>query len=142
MRSLLQNRKAEIRRTFPAFDPKVRNHPESDTLVPQEAAPFPEGARIGGRFREWFERERKYREEMRTKRRGRNLSYAICGNERGTGMTFAMEGTRPSMRHVRRECVMNCQVYAEWHSVKDPCYVIYEDGQFSSAAAQRAVLQK
>ena len=107
-----------------------------------EAAPFPEGARIDGRFRDWFERERKYREEMRTKRRGRNLSYAICGNERGIGMTFAMEGPRSSMRHVRRECVMNCQVYAEWHSVKDPCYVIYEDGRFSSAAAQRAVLQK
>lgn len=104
-----------------------------------EAMPFPEGAKVSGGFRDWFERERKRREEQRKRLRGKNMTYAICGNERGVGMTFAVEGARTSMRHVRRECVMKCQVHADWISKGSPCYVVYEDGRFTSPAAQRAM---
>lgn len=104
-----------------------------------EATPLPEGAGIRGGFRNWFERERQYREEQRKKRRGKNMRYAICANERGVAMTYAVEGPKMSMRHVRRECAMRCQVYADWLSKGDPCFVIYEDGRFASPAAQRAV---
>ena len=104
-----------------------------------EATPLPDGTGIGGGFRNWFEREREYWEEQRMKRRAKIMRYAICGNERGVGMSYALEGPKTSMRHVRRECVMRCQVYADWHSSADPCFVIYEDGRFASPAARRAV---
>ena len=104
-----------------------------------EATPLPEGARLTGQFRERFGKSRDYWEEVRKKRRAHKLSYAICGTVRGTRTSFAMEGRAANLREVRRMCVLNCQVFADWHSDTSPCYVIYEDGKFASAAAQRAV---
>ena len=108
-----------------------------------EATPLPEGATIAGTYRDWFERARDFWEERRKKLHGLRLSYAMCANERGTWVTYAMQGgERRALADVRRTCMLKCQVMAEWFSSKGACHVIYEDGRFASAAAERAVLRK
>ena len=106
-----------------------------------EAALLPDGVGVGSKFRDQFPRLRDRLEEIRKKRRGHNLHYAICTNERGPSATFRMQGSGTHMTKVRNMCVLKCNAFSEYLSKEGECYVVYEDGKFVSAAAEKAVMQ-
>ena len=106
-----------------------------------EAAPLPEGVSVGSQFRDGFPQLRDRLEERRRKRRGRNPHYAICINEKGPWTTFRMQGRGTFLEKIRSMCVLKCRAFSEYLSKEGDCYVVYEDGKFASAAAEKAVMQ-
>ncbi len=104
--------------------------------------PLPEGIGVGQRLVTRFEQIRDRYEERRMKRRGRNLSYALCANERGPYASFSMSGgwaIDPS--EVRRMCVLKCEAISRFVDREGKCYVVYGDGEFASLAAEQAIMR-
>ena len=52
-----------------------------------------------------------------------------------------MQGPGVFIENVRNLCILKCQAISDFHSTEGDCYVIYEDGKFASAAAEKAVMQ-
>ena len=107
-----------------------------------EATPLPEGSTIrGGLFHERFAQMQGHWEDWRKKKKGRR-NYAICANEQGSGVRFAMQGAAKQMPHVRAMCILQCQAVAQWEDTTGQCHTIFENGEFTSTAAQRAMQLK
>ena len=80
-----------------------------------------------------------YWEDWRRKKKAKR-HYALCANEGGTGVRFTMHGGVKQLRHVRAMCIRRCQAVAQWEDITGQCYTIFENGEFTSTAAQRAML--
>lgn len=106
-----------------------------------EADLLPEDAGVSDGFRDWFPKARDYWEGVRKKSRGRNPHYAICSNENGMYASFYMQGRGTHISNVRNMCVLKCQALSDLYSKEGACYVVYEDGNFVNAAAERATTQ-
>ena len=109
-----------------------------------EAAPLPEGVEVGSNFQDRFEQTRESWEKHRKKRSGHKLQYAICASDRGPWATSSMERAptaKEGLSGVRAMCILKCKAIEEWSSKQGGCYLIFEDGKFASAAAQKAVTQ-
>ena len=105
-----------------------------------QARSLPEGVGVNRGFLDWFPKAREHLESERSKYRGRNPHYAICANEKGPASWFNMWGS-VDISEVRNMCILKCKALAELFSKEGECYVVYEDGKFVSAAAEKAVMQ-
>ena len=106
-----------------------------------EASSLPEGFGVSDQFREWFPTARDFWEEIRKKNRGRNLHYAICTSEMGQSASFHMQGPGTHVSVVRDLCVLKCNALAGYYSTGARCHVVYQNGEFASAAAERATMR-
>ena len=111
--------------------------PEYDS----DAGPLPEGVGVSRPFAEWLPGARDHWERIRRKNRGRNFHYAICTSGSGATASFAMQGGGVFIENVRTLCILKCKAIADLYSVEGDCHVVYEDGKFASAAAEKAVMQ-
>ena len=80
-------------------------------------------------------------EDWRKKKKSKR-NYAMCANEQGTGVRFTMQGEVKQLPHVRRMCILQCQAVAQWGNTGGKCHTIFENGKFTSTAAQRALQLK
>ena len=106
-----------------------------------EAVSLPEGAGVSDEFRDWFPKAKDYWEGIRKKNPGRNPHYAICANETGALASFYMQGRGAHISNVRNLCILKCQSFSELSSKEGTCYVVYEDGKFVNAAAEKTTSQ-
>ena len=102
---------------------------------------LPEGVGVGKNLRKRFEKISTAWERHRKRYRGRNLQYVLCANEQGPWAASNMVGARTGSSNVRRMCVMKCRAVTEYLSKKGRCYVVYENGKFVNAAAEKAIRQ-
>ena len=79
-----------------------------------------------------------YWEDWRKKKKAKR-HYAMCANEPGAGVRFTMQGGVKELPRVREMCILQCQAVAQWEGKAGRCYTIFENGKFTSAAAQRAM---
>ena len=115
---------------------------ESIPSYDHEATPLREGSTIrAGLFHERFAQMQGYREDWRKKKKSKR-HYAMCANEEGTGVEFQMGGASKQLPHVRAMCILQCQAVAQWENTEGRCYTIFENGKFTSTAAQRAMQLK
>ena len=104
-----------------------------------EATPLPENATITtGLYHERFAQMQGGWEDWRKKRKSKR-HYAMCANEQGTGARFTMQGGVKQLPHVREMCILQCQALAQWENTQGACHTIFENGEFTSTAAQRAM---
>ena len=112
---------------------------ESIPSYGSEATPLPDDATVrAGRFHERFEQMQDYWEDWRKKKKG-NRNYAMCANEQGSGVRFAMQSVVKRLRHIRAMCILQCQAVAQWENTDGRCHTLFENGKFTSTAAQRAM---
>ena len=52
-----------------------------------------------------------------------------------------MQGRGTFLEKIRSMCVLKCRAFSEYLPKEGDCYVVYEDGKFASAAAEKAVMQ-
>lgn len=103
-----------------------------------EATPLPDNATVrAGLFHERFAQMQGYWEDWRKKKSKRN--YAMCANAQGSGVRFQMQGEVKQLPHVRKMCILQCQAVAQWENTQGACHTIFENGEFTNAAAQRAM---
>ena len=115
---------------------------ESIPSYEHEATPLPEGSTIrAGLFHERFAQMEGYWEDWRRKKKAKR-HYAMCANEQGTGVRFTMQGGVKQLPHVRAMCILQCEAVAQWEGTTGPCHTIFENGEFASTAAQRAMQLK
>ena len=63
----------------------------------------------------------------------------MCANAQGSGVRFNMQGEGKQLPHVRKMCILQCQAVAQWENTQGACHTIFENGEFTSTAAQRAM---
>ena len=113
---------------------------ESIPSYDYEATPLPEDATVrAGLYQERFAQMQGYWEERRKKKPKGKLHYAMCANEQGAGVRFSMQGGFRELPRVREMCILQCQAVAQWENKEGRCYTIFENGKFTSTAAQRAM---
>ena len=104
-----------------------------------EAKPIPAGHEAPSNLRVNFERVSDNAEDARRKYRGCNPHYSLCAGE-GSFWTHALLiSAQATISDVRSGCLMKCRAASEFYSLGGDCCPIYEDGEFVSASAQRAV---
>ena len=106
-----------------------------------EAEPLPDGGVLASRFRDWFPGAKDHFEKLNRKKRFKNLHYAMCTNRAGTYSWSSAEGPGVEISQIRNTCVLSCMALAEMYSEEGDCYVVYEDGKFASAAAEKALAE-
>ena len=106
-----------------------------------EALSLPEGTGVDYGFRNRFKRVSDAWEKWRKKYRGYNPHYVLCVNERGTWSSFGMEGPRTHLEVVRGMCVLKCMAISRFVDKDGMCYVVYQDGEFASPAAEQAIMR-
>ena len=112
---------------------------ESIPSFDHEATALPEGSTIrAGLFHERFSQMQDHWEDWRKKKKAKR-HYAMCANEQGTGVRFTMQGGVKQLPHVRAMCNLQCQAIAQWENTAGKCHTIFENGKFTSTAAQRAM---
>lgn len=103
------------------------------------ATPLPEGATVAaGLYQERFAQMRGHWEEWRKKKKGKR-HYAMCANAQGAGVRFTMQGGVKELPRVREMCILQCQAVAQWEDRPGRCHTLFENGAFTSAAAERAM---
>ena len=112
-----------------------------------QGAPLPEGASLGQLVRDRFANASNQLETYRVTRDGGNAHYGICANEAGFWSVFLAEGEGVERSHVRNLCVLKCDGLAKWVSAKYPalagkCYAVYENGEFVSETAKKALIDE
>ena len=106
----------------------------------REATPLPEGATVAaGLYQERFAQMRGHWEEWRKKKPKGKRHYAMCANEQGAGVRFTMQGGTKELPRVREMCILQCQAVAQWEEKPGRCHTLFENGSFTSAAAERAM---
>ena len=105
-----------------------------------EALSLPEGVEVDY-FRGLFKQASDGWERWRKKNRGHNPHYALCANERSPWSSFGMQGPGTHLETVRGMCVLKCQAISRFVAKGGACYVVYQDGEFASPAAERAIRQ-
>ena len=104
------------------------------------ATPLPEGATVAaGLYHERFAQMQGHWEDWRKKKAKGKRHYAMCGNEQGAGVRFVMQGGVKELPRVREMCILQCQAVAQWEEKPGRCHTLFENGTFTSAAAQRAM---
>ena len=112
---------------------------ESIPSYDPEATALPEDVSVEtGLYHERFAQMQGYWEDWRKKKKAKR-HYAMCANEHGTGVRFSMQGGVKELPRVREMCVLQCQAVAQWEGKEGRCYTIFENGKFTSTAAQRAM---
>ena len=105
----------------------------------REATPLPEGATVAaGLYQERFAQMQGHWEEWRKKKKGKR-HYAMCANEQGAGVRFTMQGGVKELPRVREMCILQCQAVAQWEEKPGRCHTLFENGTFTSIAAERAM---
>ena len=113
---------------------------ESLPSYDREAAPLPEGTTIrAGLYHERFAQMRGHWEDWRNKKAKGKRHYALCANEQGAGVRFVMQGGFKELPRVREMCILQCQAVAQWEEKPGRCHTLFENGSFTSAAAERAM---
>ena len=111
---------------------------ESIPSYEPKATPLPDDATVrAGVFHERFAQMQGYWEDWRKKKSKRN--YVMCANAQGSGVRFNMQGEGKQLLHVRKMCILQCQAVAQWENTQGACHTIFENGEFTSTAAQRAM---
>ena len=106
----------------------------------REATRLPEGATIrAGLYHERFAQMQGHWEDWRKKKPKGKRHYAMCANEQGAGVRFVMQGGFKELPRVREMCILQCQAVAQWENKAGRCHTLFENGAFTSAAAQRAM---
>ena len=106
----------------------------------REATPLPEGATVAaGLYQERFAQMQGHWEDWRKKKAKGKRHYAMCANEQGAGVRFTMQGGVKELPHVREMCILQCQAVAQWEEKPGRCHTLFENGSFTSAAAERAM---
>ena len=112
---------------------------ESIPSFDREATPLPEGATVAaGLYQERLAQMQGHWEEWRKKKKGKR-HYAMCANAQGAGVRFTMQGGVKELPRVREMCILQCQAVAQWEDRPGRCHTLFENGTFTSAAAQRAM---
>ena len=112
---------------------------ESIPSYGHEATPLPDDSTIRkGLFHERFAQMQGHWEDWRKKKKTKR-HFAMCANEQGTGVRFNMQGKIKQLPHVRAMCILQCQAVARWENTEGECHTIFENGTFTSPAAQRAM---
>lgn len=115
---------------------------ESIPTYDSESTPLPDDATVrAGLFHERFVQMQGYWEDWRKKKKSKR-HYAMCANEQGTGVQFNMQGGVKQLPHVRNMCILQCQAFAQWERTSGPCYTLFENGDFTSTAAEQAMQLK
>lgn len=105
----------------------------------REATPLPEGATVAaGLYHERFAQMQGHWEDWRKKKKGKR-HYAMCANAQGAGVRFTMQGGFNELPRVREMCILQCQAVAQWEEKPGRCHTLFENGAFTSAAAERAM---
>ena len=104
-----------------------------------EAKPLPDGVDVGSAFRKKFSRASSYFTDISRKRKFKNYHFALCTNSAGMSAWSSGQGTGASIADIRQTCVLKCAALSELYSVAGDCYVVFEDGEFASAAAAKTL---
>lgn len=104
-----------------------------------KALSLPEGVGVNWGFIGRFKQVSDDWEGWRKKNRGHNPHYALCVNERSPWTSFGMQGPRTHVEIVRGMCVLKCQAISRFVDKDGTCYVVYQDGEFASPAAEQAL---
>ena len=104
-----------------------------------EALSLPEGVGLDHRFGSRFERIRDSGERFQKKNRRRNPHWTVCASERWPHAALYMREPEIRLSEVREMCVLKCEAISRFVDLESKCYVVYEDGEFASAAAERAL---
>ena len=137
MRRALSQRQADLRRTLPEETRRLASVLESLPSYDREATPLPEGG--AGLYHERFAQMRGHWEDWRKKKPKGKRHYALCANEQGAGVRFTMQGGFKELPRVREMCILQCQAVAQWENKPSRCHTLFENGAFTSTAAQRAM---
>ena len=140
--ALFRNGKLRYDGLSPEEKQRLEEVLESIPSYDHEATSLPEGSTIrAGLFHERFVQMPSYWEDWRKKNKAKR-NYAMCANEQGTGVRFNMQGETKQLPHVRAMCILQCQAVAQWENTDGKCYTVFENGEFTSTAAQRAMQLK
>jgi hypothetical protein len=118
----------------------VQNIPNYDS----EAVPLPEGVEINRKLPERFGKFRDNWEKRRKIKKGRKLSYALCASDAGPSSSAMQRGrgtAAEGLKSVLDMCMLKCKAFVEWLDRDGSCYLIFQNGKFASAAAQKAVMK-
>lgn len=107
-----------------------------------EAKPLPEGAGVSDKLRERFPEYEKYYKKRVKQYRKHNPHYAICDNGKEAFASFYMQGPLTRASDVRKMCILKCKLLSTASSNPGTCNVIYADGRFASAAAEKSMAEK
>ena len=103
------------------------------------ATPLPDGTTVrAGLFQERFAQMRRSSEKWRARRKNKR-QYAICANAQGSGAGVGIRGPTVKIEDTRETCALACRAIAQWEGTHGTCHSLYENGEFTSAAAERAM---
>ncbi|MCY4284844.1 MAG: hypothetical protein OXC65_05800 [Thiotrichales bacterium] len=113
------------------------NIPGYDT----EATPLPEGVEVAQSLQD---RSPKILDYWEKRKKRRKPNYAVCASDVGPWTSSYQEGGQTKaggLKSVRAMCMLECRAAMEWFGRDGDCYLVFENGQFASAAARRALIQ-
>ena len=138
--ALFRNGKLTYDGLAPEETPRLASVLESLPSFDREATPLPAGATIAaGLYHERFAQMQDHWEEWRQKKTKGKRHYAMYANAQGAGVRFTMQGGFKELPRVREMCILQCQAVAQWEEKPGRCHTLFENGAFTSPAAERAM---